>query len=192
MVIESTPHEFVQWLLRQEASLTFDKRLIGFEVIDNRTVRILSTSVINRKVVRESIITLVLVPIGRRLEIGWAGGVGEWQEASDKFLDRLGERIKRTWPEAYNDFECYSVQIPSADDNTRKADRIVTSDCDQDQVEYISIQDERIAKIRSMFSGGKSPSDTQIATELIVSVSLAKKLRLQAGIKRRERKKGMS
>lgn len=58
--------------------------------------------------------------------------------------------------------------------------------------QVISIPDERIAKIRSMFSGGKSPSDKQIAAELIVSESLAKKLRLQAGIKRRERKKSMS
>jgi hypothetical protein len=58
--------------------------------------------------------------------------------------------------------------------------------------QVISIPDERIAKIRSMFSGGKSPSDIKIATELSVSESLAKKLRLQAGIKRRERKKSMS
>ncbi len=66
----------------------------------------------------------------------------------------------------------------------------VTSAGDQPQV--ISLPDERIATIRSMFNGGNVPSDKEIARKLIVSESYAKQLRLMAGIKRRKRKKSMS
>lgn len=83
----------------------------------------------------------------------------------------------------------HAAIVPSGTDIQQHAFEVTSAG---DRPHVISIQDERIERIRSMFSGGNNPSDKKIATELIISESLAKQLRLKAGIKRREREKSMS